>query len=43
MEKIFAIINQMETDGVIGRYEIGGAVGAIFWLEPITTKDVDVS
>ena len=42
MEKIFAIINQMETDGVIGRYAIGGAVGAIFWLEPITTKDVDV-
>ena len=42
MEKIFAILNQMETDGVIGRYAIGGAVGAIFWLEPITTKDVDV-
>jgi hypothetical protein len=42
VEKIFAIINQMETDGVIGRYAIGGAVGAIFWLEPMTTKDVDV-
>ncbi|MCB1228385.1 MAG: hypothetical protein KDK99_21440, partial [Verrucomicrobiales bacterium] len=42
MENIFAIINQMEADGVIGRYAIGGAVGAIFWLEPITTKDVDV-
>lgn len=32
----------MEADGVIGRYAIGGAVGAIFWLEPILTKDVDV-
>jgi hypothetical protein len=42
MEKIFAILNQMETDGVIGRYAIGGAVGSIFWLETITTKDVDV-
>lgn len=42
MEKIFAMINQMETNGVIGRYAIGGAVGSIFWLEPITTKDVDV-
>ena len=42
MEKIFALINQMEADGVIGRYAIGGAVGAIFWLEPFTTKDVDV-
>lgn len=42
MEKIFAIIKQMEADGVIGRYAIGGAIGAIFWLEPFTTKDVDV-
>lgn len=42
VEKIFAIINQMEADGVIWRYAIGVAVGAIFWLEPITTKDVDV-
>ncbi len=42
MEKIFAIINQMEAEGVIGRYAIGGAVGAIFWLEPIFTKDLDV-
>ena len=42
MEKIFAVINQMEAEGVIGRYVIGGAIGSIFWLEPITTKDVDV-
>ena len=42
MEKIFALINQMEADGVIGRYAIGGAVGAIFWLEPFTTMDLDV-
>ncbi len=42
MEKIFTVLNQMESEGVIGRYAIGGAIGAIFWLEPITTKDVDV-
>ena len=42
MEKIFTIIRQMEADGVIGRYAIGGAIGSIFWLEPITTNDVDV-
>jgi len=42
VESVFAIINQMEAEGVIGRYAIGGAVGAIFWLEPVTTKDVDV-
>ena len=42
MNRIFTILNQMEADGVIGRYAIGGAVGAIFWLEPFTTKDLDV-
>ena len=42
MEKIFAVVNDMEAAGVIGRYAIGGAIGAIFWIEPFTTKDVDV-
>ena len=42
MEKIFAIIKQMEADGIIGRYAIGGAIGAVFWLEPITTRGIDV-
>lgn len=32
----------MEADRVIGRYAIGGAVGAIFWLEPVQTKDLVV-
>ena len=40
MKEIFAVISQMESDGVIGRYAIGGAIGAIFWLEPMTTKDI---
>lgn len=34
VEKIFAVINQMEADGVIGRYAIGGAVGAISGWNP---------
>jgi hypothetical protein len=42
MEKIFAILNEMESHGVIGRYAIGGAIGSIFWIEPVTTKDIDV-
>jgi hypothetical protein len=42
MDKIFALLNQMEADGIIGRYAIGGAVGAIFWLEPFATKGLDV-
>lgn len=39
---VITMINQMEADGVIGRYAIGGAVGATFYLEPISTLDVDV-
>ena len=37
-----AAINQMQADGVIRRYAIGGAVGATFYLEPVATLDVDV-
>jgi hypothetical protein len=36
------VINQMQADGVIGNYAIGGAVGATFYLEPIATLDIDV-
>jgi hypothetical protein len=35
-------INQMQSDGVIGKYAIGGAVGATFYLEPAATLDVDI-
>ena len=33
---------EMEADGVVDRYAIGGAVGATFYLEPVATLDVDV-
>jgi hypothetical protein len=36
------IINQMQADGVIGKYAIGGAVGATFYLEPTATIDLDI-
>jgi hypothetical protein len=36
------LINQMQADGVIAHYAIGGAVGATFYLEPAATLDVDV-
>jgi hypothetical protein len=32
----------MHFDGVIGKYAIGGAVGATFYLEPSATADLDV-
>jgi hypothetical protein len=37
-----AAINQMQADGIIDRYAIGGAVGATFYLEPVATLDVDI-
>lgn len=40
--RVFEIINQMEADGVVDRYAIGGAVGATFYLEPVATLDLDV-
>ena len=32
----------MVKDGVIERYAIGGAVAALFYIEPINTNDLDV-
>jgi hypothetical protein len=39
---VIRIINQMEAEGVVTRYAIGGAVGATFYLEPVATLDVDI-
>ncbi|HOO20667.1 MAG TPA: hypothetical protein PL011_04710 [Kiritimatiellia bacterium] len=42
IKEVIATINRMQADGVIERYAIGGAVGATFYLEPVSTLDVDV-
>jgi hypothetical protein len=42
MKATLAVINQMQSDGVIGKYAIGGAVGATFYLEPAATLDIDI-
>jgi len=42
MEKTLAVLNQMEADGVIQRYAIGGAIAATFYIEPAQTYDLDV-
>jgi hypothetical protein len=36
------MIRAMQSDGVIGKFAIGGAVGATFYLEPAATEDVDI-
>jgi len=42
IQEVIATINQMQAEGVIERYAIGGAVGATFYLEPVATLDVDI-
>ena len=42
IKEVLGTINQMQADGIIDRYAIGGAVGATFYLEPIATLDVDI-
>jgi hypothetical protein len=32
----------MEDEGAIGRYAIGGAVGALYYLESASTVDIDI-
>ncbi len=38
IQEVITTINQMQTDGIIQRYAIGGAVGATFYLEPVATR-----
>jgi hypothetical protein len=42
MKAVFEAVNAMQAAGIIGRYAIGGAVGATFYLEPAATLDVDI-
>ncbi|HEY5177716.1 MAG TPA: hypothetical protein VII95_19355 [Terriglobales bacterium] len=42
MKKTLELINRMQAEGVIGKYAIGGAVAATFYLEPSATLDVEV-
>ena len=42
IQEVIKTINQMQADGIIDSYAIGGAVGATFHLEPVSTLDVDI-
>ena len=42
MKETLEMINRMQHDDVIGKYAIGGAVGAIFYLETFYTADLDI-
>jgi len=36
------VLNQMVADGAIEDYALAGAVGAMFYVEPFSTHDIDV-
>jgi hypothetical protein len=35
-------LNELKQTGVIREYAIGGAIGVVFWTEPVLTYDLDV-
>jgi hypothetical protein len=42
MERTLAVINELEQEGLIIRYAVGGAVAATRYIEPIQTYDLDI-
>jgi hypothetical protein len=42
VKRTLEVLNDLERRGVIGRYAIGGAMGAAFYVEPHLTFDLDV-
>ena len=42
MRETIEVLNLMVKDGVVRDYAIGGAVAAIYYLEPFDTSDIDV-
>jgi len=42
MEKTLKVINKMLRAGVIENYAIGGAVAAIYYIEPFDTANLDI-
>ncbi|HET9741531.1 MAG TPA: hypothetical protein VFQ00_02170 [Terriglobales bacterium] len=41
MSRAFQLVNEMEAGNIVRRYAVGGAVGAMFYLEPFVTGDID--
>jgi hypothetical protein len=42
MEQTLEIINKMKKEGLFSSYAIGGGIAALFYIEPITTFDLDI-
>ena len=42
MKTVFRLLNAMVHDGEVQNYAIGGAIAAVFYVEPFSTQDIDV-
>jgi hypothetical protein len=40
--KAIQIVNQLHDEKIISKYAVGGAVGAVFYIEPTQTQDIDI-
>jgi hypothetical protein len=42
VKETLRVINEMQASGIIGRYAIGDAVGALYYLEVASPVDIDI-
>ena len=42
MKKAIIVMNELKKEGLIKDYAIGGANGALKWVEPFFTRDLDI-
>lgn len=42
MEATLKVLNELETEGLLTRYAIGGAMALLFHTEPVATFDLDI-
>lgn len=42
MESTIRVLNEMVEEGILEAYAIGGAMAAVFYVEPVATFDLDV-
>jgi len=38
----FRVLNELEAEGIVERYAVGGAMAMVFWAEPTVTFDLDI-
>lgn len=42
MERALQVLNELQQEGILSQYAIAGAMGAMFYVEPLLTFDLDI-